>query len=151
MADNTNTPNPNPNDIVNARQSRIEIESSTKALADLRSKLLGVQDGATAYNNLLREANRNVKESAKAFQKIEARINSYSRGTLNVRDLQNEVFKATQQVELANARMLVTQEQMQLAGLDLQKIAQEKVNITQQNIDLDVRLAEIEEKKQEIE
>ena len=44
--------------------------------------------------------------------------------------------------------MLVSQEQMQLAGLDLQKIKEEKLEIDRKNVEIQIQLLELEESKE---
>ena len=83
-----------------ANNSNVELESNLNLLEQVRLAILRVEEGSGNYSRQLRDVNKELKNSESAYTKIQARLNSYNKETINTKEVQNEVFKATQQTNL---------------------------------------------------
>lgn len=102
------TPGPNP-----ANQAR-----------DLRSELRNILDDQGDYNNLLSDSIRELKKLDSAYGKIQARIESLDKGSVNIRQINQELFRLKQKEFL---------EQKKLTDLkaELSRVSQADFNIAQ--------------------
>lgn len=111
MADNQNTgPNTGGNN-----------PSSTKQVTDfLRNKL----DLEGDYNNLLRDQLREIKKLDTAYKNIEARINSLNKSSINVKQVNQELYRLKQKEYIANKNLQDVQNDISKETQDL--LAKEK-------------------------
>lgn len=76
-----------------------------KSTSDLKKSLEQILDSQGDYNNLLKNAIRSLKSVDKSYEKIEARLASLNRGSINVKQVSQELYK-TKQKEYLETRKL---------------------------------------------
>ena len=122
----------------------IELGSNLNLLEQVRATILRIQEGSSDYSKQLRDVNRELKNSESAYAKIEARLNSYNKETVNIKEVENELFKARQQtallqqnqktiqqksIELKQGEKILDEQGLKLAEQRLAMLVTEKGNI----------------------
>jgi hypothetical protein len=111
------TPGPNP-----ANQAR-----------DLRSELRNILDDQGDYNNLLSDSIRELKKLDSAYGKIQSRIESLDRGSVNIRQINQELFRLKQKEFLEQKKLTDLKAELSRVSQADFDIAQNIVNTSKQS------------------
>lgn len=97
-------------------------DSAKKYLRDLI-------DDQGDYNNLLKNAIKDLERTDSAYAKIEARIASLSRDTINVKEINQEIYKLSQKEYLEKRKLVDLEKFYGTEAVNALKTAKEKTSI----------------------
>ena len=102
-------------------------QESKKSILDAKQALRELIDDQGDYNNLLKSSLRDLDSMQKAYTRISAKIESLNKGSINVKQVQQELARLTQKEYISKQKVLDLQEGLSAESRDLLK-EQDKLN-----------------------
>lgn len=100
---------------------------SQNNIRDLRQGLRELLDDQGDYNNLLKTALRDLDSMQKSYTRIAAKIDSLNKGSINVKNVQHELYNLTQKQYISRQKVLDLEEGLSEESKSLVK-EQERLN-----------------------
>lgn len=108
-------------------------EDINKSSSDLRKSLEQILDSQGDYNNLLKDAIRHLKSTDKSYEKIEARLASLNKGSINVNQVSQELYKVTQKQYIEKRKLIELENAYGKSAVDALNLAKQKTDLLMQD------------------
>jgi len=103
------------------------INDTNKAAQDLKKSLEQILESQGDYNNLLKSALKNLRQTETAYEKIEARLASLSKGSINIKQVGQDLYRLKQKEYIEQKRLTELQYEQADATKNALKLAKERV------------------------
>jgi hypothetical protein len=103
------------------------LNETNKAALDLKKSLEQILDTQGDYNNLIKSAIKNLKQTETSYEKIEARLASLNKGSINVRQVNQDLFRLKQKEYIEQKRLLELQHEYGDTAKNTLKTVKERV------------------------
>ena len=103
------------------------LNDTNKAAQDLKKSLEQILESQGDYNNLLKSALKNLRQTETAYEKIEARLASLSKGSINIKQVGQDLYRLKQKEYIEQKRLTELQYEQADATKNALKLAKERV------------------------